>query len=83
MYTLLIKKMYYCYILYVADYDYGGHMDTRATVFPILYEIFSEKEDADEWLIRNEKNKNKDFSSYDLLIYSVEVSKKLLFPELL
>ncbi len=70
--------------MYVAEYDFGGNMDARDVVFPILYEIFSEKEDADHWLHKNIRNKYSGYNQYtDLQIYSVEVSAQLLFPEML
>jgi len=41
---------YYCYSYYSGEYDYGGHCDKRATMFPVLQEIYTDEEKANNWL---------------------------------
>lgn len=72
--------MYYCYIVYAADYDYGGNVDTRCTTFPVLDNLFLEKQDADDWL---KQMQNYKYTGYDLRPYSIEVSEQILYPEML
>jgi len=67
----------------IADYDFGGNEDVCPVLFPVLYEIFSEKEDADNWLDKNrtETDYYDSEPKYGMRVYSYEVSEDLLYPD--
>ncbi len=69
------KQIYYCYRLYVGSYDYGGNLDERATVFPVLCECFDSEEEALRWLDTMKKD---DWRHWEIKPYDYQISTEIL-----